>query len=130
MDQDAISYVGKPRPRRRCQMGSQLPPKSGTAPQFSVHVYCDQTAGWMKTPWYGSGLRPRWHCVRRGPSSCAKWVEQSAPIFGPCLLWPPSPISATAKLLFSEMAPSAMLDLLCASLDHPRRIFSGFYQYV
>ena len=25
-------------------------PKRGTAPQFSAHVYCDQTAGWMKTP--------------------------------------------------------------------------------
>jgi len=24
--------------------------KRGTAPQFSVHVYCGQTAGWMKTP--------------------------------------------------------------------------------
>jgi len=31
-------------------MGSQLSPKRGTAPQFSVHVYCGQTAGWMKTP--------------------------------------------------------------------------------
>ena len=31
-------------------MGSQLPPKRGRAPQFSVHVYCGQTAGWMKTP--------------------------------------------------------------------------------
>ena len=29
----------------------QLPPKRGTAPpKFSVHVYCGQTAGWMKTP--------------------------------------------------------------------------------
>jgi len=26
------------------------PPKSGTAPQFSVHVYCGQMAEWMKTP--------------------------------------------------------------------------------
>jgi len=34
---------------RRCQMGSQLPPKRGTAPQFSVRVCCGQTAGWMKT---------------------------------------------------------------------------------
>ena len=31
-----------------CQMGSQLPPK-GAQPHFSVHVYCGQTAGWMKT---------------------------------------------------------------------------------
>ena len=33
-------------------MGSQLPLKGaqGTAWQFSVHVYCGQTAGWMNTP--------------------------------------------------------------------------------
>jgi len=30
-------------------VGSQLPLKRHS-PQFSVHVYCDQTAGWMKTP--------------------------------------------------------------------------------
>jgi len=30
-------------------MGSQLPLK-GAQPQFSVHVCCGQTAGWMKTP--------------------------------------------------------------------------------
>ena len=26
------------------------PPKRGISPQFSVHVYCGQMAGWMKTP--------------------------------------------------------------------------------
>jgi len=29
-------------------MGTQLPPKRGTALQFLDHVYCGQTAGWMK----------------------------------------------------------------------------------
>jgi len=29
--------------------GVAAPPKS-THPKFSVHVYCGQTAGWMKTP--------------------------------------------------------------------------------
>jgi len=43
-----------------------LPPKSGTVAQFSAHVRCGQTAGW---------------------------------ILGSCLLWPRSPISATAELL-------------------------------
>jgi len=27
-----------------------LPQKGGTAPQFSAHVYCAQTAGWIKMP--------------------------------------------------------------------------------
>ena len=32
-------------------MGTQLPQKKGTAPtQLLVHVYCDQTAGWIKVP--------------------------------------------------------------------------------
>jgi len=30
--------------------GVTVPPKRGTAPQFSVHVYYGQTAGWLKTP--------------------------------------------------------------------------------
>jgi len=51
MHQDATWYGGKPRPRRRCVIyGVAAPPKRGTAAQFSVHVYCGQTAAWMKTP--------------------------------------------------------------------------------
>ena len=36
--------------------GDPVPPSQkemepgGGAPQFSAHVYCGQTAGWMKTP--------------------------------------------------------------------------------
>ena len=31
--------------------GDPTPPKKGTAPtKFLVHVYCGQTAGWMKAP--------------------------------------------------------------------------------
>ena len=30
-------------------MGNQLPHKKGTAPaQFSAHIYCGQTAGWIE----------------------------------------------------------------------------------
>ena len=32
-------------------MRTQLPyPKWGQSPQFSAHVYCAQTAGWIKMP--------------------------------------------------------------------------------
>ena len=34
-------------------MGTQLPPRTEGTPtttQFLAHVYCGQTAGWMKTP--------------------------------------------------------------------------------
>jgi len=47
--------------------------------------------------WYGSRPRPRPHCIRRGPSSPRKGHSI---LFGPCLLWPRSPISATAELLY------------------------------
>jgi len=51
MDQDATWYGGKPGPGEVVLYGVAAPPKRGTAPpQFSVHVYCGQTAGWMNTP--------------------------------------------------------------------------------
>ena len=30
--------------------GDLAPPKGHTSPKFSTHVYCGQTAGWMKMP--------------------------------------------------------------------------------
>jgi len=45
----------------------------GTATcHFLAHVYCRQTAGWIKMPFvmdYGGTCRPRPHCVRWEPSS-------------------------------------------------------------
>ena len=52
MNQDATWYGGgKHRPI--CDVlldGVPAPHKRGTAPQFSVRVYCGQTAAWMKMP--------------------------------------------------------------------------------
>ena len=42
MDHDVTWYGARPRPRRLC---FRWRPRS---PQFSAHVYCGQTAGWMK----------------------------------------------------------------------------------
>jgi len=50
MDQDATWHGHRPQPRPQCYMGTQLPPKRGTDPHFSAHVYCGQTAGWIKMP--------------------------------------------------------------------------------
>jgi len=83
-------------------MESQLPPpKRGTALQFSVHVYCDQTAGWMKAP-LGTevDLGPGHIVSHEEPAALPRKEHSSPPLFGPCLLWPRSPISATAELLF------------------------------
>jgi len=50
MDQDATWYGGRPQLRRNCvRLGPSSPPqKGGVLPQFSVHVCCGQTAGWIK----------------------------------------------------------------------------------
>jgi len=73
-----------------------------TTTQFLAHVYCGQVTGWMKTPLCTE--------VDLGPGHIVlDWVPAlretgtAAPhlyLFGPCLLWPRSPISATAELLF------------------------------
>ena len=51
MDQDATWYRGRPRPRRHCVRWGAIPlPQEvgGPPPQFSAHVNCGQTTGWIK----------------------------------------------------------------------------------
>ena len=51
MDQDATWYGSRPRPRRLCvRWGSRSPcrKKGRSLPNFRPHVYCGQTAGWIK----------------------------------------------------------------------------------
>ena len=52
IDQDATSYEGRRQPRRHCvRWGTSSPsPERGQSPQFSAHVYCAQTVGWIKMP--------------------------------------------------------------------------------
>jgi len=73
-----------------------------TTSQFLVHVYCGQTAGWMKTPLgtkvdFGPG-----HIVLDGVPAVRESGPTAAHLFGPCLLWPRSPTSATAELLLKK----------------------------
>ena len=76
-------------------MGTQLPPQKGPQkgaeppPQFSAHVYCGQTAGWIKmTVGMEVGLGPG-HIVLDGePAPLPKRGQSPAPIFGPFLLSP------------------------------------------
>ena len=62
-------------------------PKRVQSPQFSAHVYCGQTATWIKMP---LGVEVRLgpgHIVLDGdPAQLPK--RGTDPIFGPCLLWP------------------------------------------
>jgi len=51
MDQDETWHAGRPRPWQQCvRWGPSSSPKRGQSPltQFSAHVYCCQTAGWIK----------------------------------------------------------------------------------
>ena len=51
VDQDVTWYGGRPPPRRLCvRWGPCSPPqkRGGALPKFSAHVYCGQTAGWIK----------------------------------------------------------------------------------
>jgi len=74
--------------------------------QFSAHVYCGQTAGWMKMPLGTEVDLSVNHIVLDGnpvsPSPARERGTADFLFFGPCLLWPRSPISATAELLLLE----------------------------
>jgi len=51
MYQDATWYGSRPQPRRLCARWRHSPAlskKGAEPPQFSVHVHCRQTAGWIK----------------------------------------------------------------------------------
>jgi len=94
MDQDAAWYGGRPGPRPhcvRCEPSSPL--KKGHSSHFSTHVYCGQTAGWMKMP-----LGTNVGLVLDPPPPPKKGT---APIFRPMsIVDKRSPILATAEHLF------------------------------
>jgi len=101
IDQDATWYGGRPRSTRHCVRCGPGTPRKGAhppPPNFWPMSNCGQLAVWMKTP-LGTevDLGPS-HIVVDGVPAPAKGAQQP-PLFGPCLLWPRSPISATAVFL-------------------------------
>jgi len=104
MDQDATWYGFRPRPTRHCvRWGPSSPsPTAAQPPQFSANVRCSQTAGWTKMALgVEVGLDPGDFVFDGDPATPEKGTPTGPPhpIFDPCLLWPRSPISATAELL-------------------------------
>jgi len=92
MDQDVTWYGARLRPRRLCvRWGPRSPsPKGGRSPQFSAHVYCGQTAGWIKML-LGTkvGLSSGDSVLDGDPAPTPhKGGGAPFPIFGPFLLWP------------------------------------------
>jgi len=92
IDQDVTWYGPRPRPRRLCvRWRPRSPPqKGGRAPPIFGHVYCGQTAGWMKLV-LGMvvGLSPGDFVLDGDPAPpFPKRGRSPCPIFGPFLLWP------------------------------------------
>jgi len=81
----------------------------GRSPQFLSNICCGQTTGWRKTSLGTEVNLGPGHIVRRGASSARKG-HSSPPSFRFMLLWPRSPISANAELLYrlriSDINPS------------------------
>jgi len=95
MHQDATWYGCRPRPRGLCVTWRPSPPpqKGGGAPpptKISAHVYCGQTAGWIKMPLVTKvGLSPGDSVLDRDPAPVpTKGVEPYPKFFGLFLLWP------------------------------------------
>jgi len=100
-------------------MGTQLPPEKGhTHPtQFLAHVYCGQTAGWMKTPLATQVDIGPDHIVLDGVPAVRKRGTTAPPLlFVPCLLWPRSPISASAELLYKFREKVFCVSTMCAQI--------------
>jgi len=73
-----------------------------TPPKFLAHVYCDQTAGWMKTP-LGTEIDLTGHIALDVVPAVRERGTAALPSFRPRLLWPRSPILATAELLLGKI---------------------------
>jgi len=90
MDQDATWHGGRSRLRPHCaRWGRSSPsPKRGRSPQFSAHVYCGETAGWMKMPLSMEVDLSSGHIVLDGDPAPPPQKGHSSPhpVFGPCLL--------------------------------------------
>ena len=91
MHQDVTWYGARPQPRGLCvRWGpSTLPKKGAEPPKFSAHVYCDQTAGWIKMALgMEVGLSTCDFELDGDPAPSAKRGLSPRPIFGKFLQCP------------------------------------------
>ena len=91
MHQDATWYGGRPQPMGLCvRWGPSPPPKKeaepgGRAPQFSAHIYCGQTAGWMKMALGMEVDLGPFHIVLDGDTATLAKKGAEPTIFGPSI---------------------------------------------
>ena len=84
--------------------GDPAAPKTegtSTTTQFLAHVYCGQTAGWMKTLLGTEVDLGSIHIVLDEVPALRETGTAAPHLLGPCLLWPRSRISATAEFLYN-----------------------------
>jgi len=88
VDQDAIWYGGRARPRRYCVRWDTAPSKRGHITPTFRPIYCGQTAGWIKMPLGTEVELGPGHIVLDGDPAAPRKEHSSPPLFAPCLLWP------------------------------------------
>ena len=90
MDQDATWQHGRPRTNDivLCMWGPSfpLPKRVQSHSQFSAHVYCTQTAGWIKVPLGTEVELDPSDIVLDGDPAPLPQKGSQPPLFGPCLL--------------------------------------------
>jgi len=92
MVQDRSWHGGRPQPKRLyVRWGPSPLPNKGAKPppKFLAHIYCGQTAGWIKmTLGIEVDISPGDFVLDVDPASLSKGVGAPFPIFGPFLLRP------------------------------------------
>ena len=88
MNQDTSWYGGRPWPRPRCVKWGPGSPEKGHCPQFLAHVYCGQTAGWIKVPLGTKVFLGPDNILLDADPAPAPTQRVQPPIFGVFLLWP------------------------------------------
>ena len=84
--------------------GVAAPPKRGTVPPVSVHVYCGQTAGYIKTPLGTEVDLGPGHTVYDGdPAPSAKGAQQTLSF------WPMSIVTMVAHLSYCRALVKCLL---------------------
>ena len=100
MHQDTTWYGCRPQPRGLLDRDPVPSPKRERSPQILGPCLLWQNGRMDQDgTWHGGGPWSRPRCIRRVPSFRERGIA-ALPLFGACLLWLRSPISATAELLF------------------------------
>jgi len=101
-----------PRPRQYCVRWGPSFPQRDTASQFLAHVYCGETAGWIKTPLGTEVDLGPGHIVLNGDSAPPSPERGTTPSFRPkSIVAKRSPTSATAEHLLDKQKVQLVISM-------------------